>query len=86
MAELPEWQRSRVGEAYTLVLGPVLRLEVIRAIGTRGGPPPPYHVVIFGARMKAEFSTPDEAKTYAVRVGKKWLAHAALALSGGADA
>lgn len=67
------WTPSHLSESYTAALTSILSLDVIRAIGTRDGPPPPYRVTVFGARLKREFVIADEAKTAAVAFADRQL-------------
>lgn len=77
---MAEWQSSRFGESYAMELAPALQLQVIREMGTRDGPSPPYRVVVFGATLKARHDDREQAKSVAIDVARKWLARATLAL------
>lgn len=72
-----EWTMNRYGSGSRASLSPILVIHVERDIGTRGGPEPKWRASVFGARLKGEFETEDDAKRSAERVARKHLAIAA---------
>ncbi len=76
-----KWEPARYGDSWTMRLaGGRLELAVHREIGTRGGPPPPYGVTVFGCRLSRKFDTAEEAKAIAIKSAQRLVRDAAAEL------
>lgn len=71
-----EWVHSKYGESQRAVLAQGLRLEIVKPVGSKSEPPRKWKATIFGATLKAEFETAQDAKEAAERIGRKWLTEA----------
>lgn len=76
-----EWTMNRYGSGSSVALSPILVIRVERNIGTRGGPEPKWRASVFGAELKSEFESEDDAKRAAEKVARKHLAIAAQTVS-----
>lgn len=76
-----EWTMNRYGSGSSASLSPILVIHVEQNIGTRGGPEPKWRANVFGARLKTEFETEDDAKRAAEKVARKHLASAVKTVS-----
>lgn len=76
-----EWVPNKYGSGSRASLSPILVISVGRNIGMHSGLPPKWRIAVFGAGLKVEFDTQDEAKCVAERLARKHLALALAAIT-----
>jgi hypothetical protein len=71
------WVDAKYGQGCHAILAQGLRLLVAPdGIATRHGPPVPYRVEVFASTLQKRFTDRDEAKAFAEKAARHWLAAA----------